>query len=153
MKSNHAIPRIIPPVYFLVAIILMIVLNSLLPIGRWLQFPWRYLGIGPIVLGFLLSIGSGNLFRRLGTPPRPGLQATVLVTKGAYRHTRNPMYLGLVIMLLGVVILLGSLSPFIVIPFIVWILHSQFILREEKWMENWFGESYLEYKRKTPRWI
>ena len=63
------------------------------------------------------------------------------------------MYLGFITMLAGVAILLGSISPFIVIPIVFWILQTQFVLREEKWMENWFGEPYLEYKKKTPRWL
>ncbi|HET9825419.1 MAG TPA: isoprenylcysteine carboxylmethyltransferase family protein [Chitinophagaceae bacterium] len=91
--------------------------------------------------------------RRLGTPLRPGVRATVLVTRGAFKYTRNPMYLGLLTMLVGVATLLDSLSPIIVIPIFIWILYSQFIRREEKWMESWFGDSYLEYKRKTPRWL
>ena len=153
MTMNNSIPRIVPPVYFLAAIIVMVLLNAFVPIGYWLRFPWRYFGIVLIVLGFALSLGSGSLFRRLGTPPRPGVRAKVLVTKGAYCYTRNPMYLGLVTMLVGIAILLGSTSPLFVIPIMVWILHSQFILQEEKWMENWFGESYLEYKNKTRRWL
>jgi protein-S-isoprenylcysteine O-methyltransferase Ste14 len=63
------------------------------------------------------------------------------------------MYLGLVIMLFGLAILLGSISPLLVIPIMIWILHVKFILREEKWMESWFGESYMEYKKKTRRWL
>ncbi len=150
---NNSIPRIRPPAYFLAAIIVMILLNSFVPIGHWLQFPWRYFGIVFIVLGLILSLGNRNLFKRLGTPTHPGVRANVLITKGAFRYTRNPMYLGLVVMLVGVAILLGSFSPIIVIPVIIWILHSKFILREEKWMESWFGESYLEYKTKTRRWL
>jgi protein-S-isoprenylcysteine O-methyltransferase Ste14 len=63
------------------------------------------------------------------------------------------MYLGLISMLTGISILLGTLSSLFVIPIIFLILNTQFVLREEKWMENWFGESYLEYKSKTPRWL
>jgi protein-S-isoprenylcysteine O-methyltransferase Ste14 len=150
---DNNIPRIIPPVYFLMTLIVMILLNSYAPIERLLQYPWRYFGILVIVSGFVLILISGNLFRKLGTPRRPGLKATMLVTSGAFRFTRNPMYLGMIVILVGVAILLGSVSPVIIIPFMVWILHSQFILREEKWMEGWFGESYIEYKKKTPRWI
>jgi protein-S-isoprenylcysteine O-methyltransferase Ste14 len=131
----------------------MIVLNRFFPITRWLEFPWRYLGIVFIVIGFTLSIGSGILFRRLGTQPRPGVKASVLVTNGAYRFTRNPMYLGLVTMLVGVSILLGTVSPLTLIPILILILHFKFILREEKWMKSWFGESYLRYKTKTRRWL
>jgi protein-S-isoprenylcysteine O-methyltransferase Ste14 len=150
---TNSIPRIPPPVYFLSAVVLMILLNKFFPILRWLEFPWRYVGIVFIVFGFILSAGSGMLFRRLGTQPRPGVKATVLVTKGPYRFTRNPMYLGLVTILVGLSILLGTLSPLIMIPTIILILHFNFILREEKWMESWFRESYLSYKKKTRRWL
>jgi protein-S-isoprenylcysteine O-methyltransferase Ste14 len=150
---NTSIPRIPPPIYFLAGLIVMILLNLFMPIGHWLYYPWRYLGITIIILGFSLSLGSGIYFRKLGTNPHPGARATVLVTSGPFRYTRNPMYLGLITMLIGVFILLGSFSPLIVIPIVFLILRGQFVLREEKWMQEWFGQSYLEYKNKTPRWL
>jgi len=150
---STSVPRIPPPIYFLAGLVVMILLNSFVPIGRWLYYPWRYLGIIIIALGFSLSAGSGIFFRKLGTNPRPGTRATLIVTKGAFKHTRNPMYLGLITMLIGASILLGTFSPLIVIPIIFLILHTKFVLREEKWMEEWFGEPYLEYKNKTPRWL
>ena len=152
-KMNTSVPKIPPPIFFLAALFVMILLNSFVPIGHWLNYPWRYLGVIIIVIGFSLSLGSGIYFRKLGTNPRPGTQANVLVTKGPFRFTRNPMYLGLVTMLIGVSILLGSYSPLFIIPVLFVILHTQFVLREEKWMEGWFGERYLEYKSKTPRWL
>jgi len=150
---NTSTPRIHPPIYFLIGLIAMILLSSFVPIGHWLHFPWRYIGIIIIVLGFYLFLGSGMFFRKLGTNPRPGTQATLIVTKGPFRYTRNPMYVGLITMLIGTSILLGTFSPLSVIPIIFLILHTKFVLREEKWMEEWFGEPYLEYKKKTPRWI
>jgi protein-S-isoprenylcysteine O-methyltransferase Ste14 len=150
---NTPIPRIPPPVFFLVAIVVMILLNLFVPIGRWLHYPWKYFGIIIIVLGFSLSLGSGIFFRKLGTNPRPGSRANLIVTKGPFKYTRNPMYLGLITMLIGISILLGTLSPLIVIPIMFRILHTQFVLREEKLMEEWFGQSYVEYKSKTPRWL
>ena len=152
-KMNTSVPKIPPPIFFLAALFVMILLNSFVPIGHWLNYPWRYLGVIIIVIGFSLSLGSGIYFRELGTNPRPGTQANVLVTKGPFRFTRNPMYVGLVTMLIGVSILLGSYSPLFIIPVLFVILHTQFVLREEKWMEGWFGERYLEYKSKTPRWL
>jgi len=150
---NTPIPRIPPPIFFLVALVVMILLNRFVPIGRWLHYPWRYFGIIIIVLGFSLSLGSGIFFRKLGTNPRPGSRANLIVTKGPFKYTRNPMYLGLITMLIGISILLGTWSPLIVIPILFIILHTQFVLREEKLMEEWFGESYVEYKSKTPRWL
>jgi len=150
---NPGIPKLPPPIYFLAAIIAMVLLNSFAPGGRWLYYPWRYLGIIIIVLGLSFTLGGVILFRKLGTNPIPGTQAKVLVTNGPFRYTRNPMYLGLITILAGISILLGSFSPLVVILILSWILHTQFVLREEKWMEGWFGESYLAYKSKTPRWL
>ncbi|WP_125721051.1 methyltransferase family protein [Flavobacterium ustbae] len=151
MKTS--IPRIPPPFYFVVGLTAMILLNLFVPIGHWLVFPWRYTGIILIVLGFSLAIGSGMFFRKFGTDPRPGTRAAVIVTNGPFKYTRNPMYLGYITMLIGTSTLLGTLSPLIIIPIFFLILHTQFVLREEKWMEDWFGGPYLEYKKKTPRWL
>lgn len=150
---NHSIPRVPPPAYFLIAIILMALLNRYFPVMRWLEFPWRYSGILLIVAGFLLSASGSMLFRKLDTRLRPGAKATTLVTGGPFRFTRNPMYLGLMTMLAGTGILLGSLTPLIMIPLVFLLLHFQFILREEQWMESWFGEPYLRYKKKVRRWL
>lgn len=150
---NTSIPRIPPPVFFLVGIVVMVLLNSYFPIGRWLHYPWRYLGVIFLVLGFSLGLGSGLYFRRLGTNPRPGAKAALIVTTGPFKYTRNPMYLGLTIMLIGASILLGTFSPVLVIPIFIILVQTQFVLREEILMEQWFGQPYLEYKKKTPRWL
>ena len=56
-------------------------------------------------------------------------------------------------MLIGTAILLGTFSPVLVIPIFFILVQTQFVLREEKLMEQWFGQPYLEYKKKTPRWL
>ena len=150
---STSLPRVPPPGYMLVGIIVMVLLNRYLPLGRWLDYPWRYLGIVFIVMGFAVGGGSGFYFRKLGTNPRPGAKATLIVTKGPFRFTRNPMYISLTTILIGTAILLGTYSPLFVIPVFVLLIHYQFVLREEKLMEQWFGDAYLEYKKKTPRWL
>lgn len=150
---STSIPKAPPPVFFLVAIILMILLNANVPIGHWLYYPWRYLGIILIIAGFSLSAGSVYFFRKLGTNPRPGAKAALVVTTGPFRFTRNPMYIGLTTILIGVAILFGSFSPLFIIPVFFLLVRNLFVLKEEKLMEEWFGEPYLEYKRKTPRWL
>lgn len=150
---NTSIPRIPPPVFMLLTVLLMILLSNYAPIARWLNYPWRYFGIVLIILGFGLGLGSGLFFRKLGTNPKPGAKATLVVTKGPFKYTRNPMYISLMIIVTGVSILLGTISPLFLIPILFIILHTQFVLREERLMEKWFGEAYLEYKNKTPRWL
>ncbi|MBO9592551.1 MAG: isoprenylcysteine carboxylmethyltransferase family protein [Niabella sp.] len=150
---DTSIPRIPPPLYFLLSLMAMLLLHTYRPIACWLHAPWKYLGIIVLVAGFALSAGSALLFRKSGTRLRPGAQATFMVIRGPFRYTRNPMYCGLIIMLTGLAILLGTVSPLFIIPVCFIILHTQFVLKEEKWMEQWFGEAYLTYKRKTPRWF
>ncbi len=63
------------------------------------------------------------------------------------------MYLGMALVLIGVAILLGSLSPFLVIPIFVWLITARFIKFEEKMLEDTFGLKYLDYARRVRRWI
>ena len=92
-------------------------------------------------------------FRGVGTGIVPFDPATALVTGGLYRYTRNPMYLGMVLLLVGVAIALGSLGAWLPIPVFVWIIQARFIVGEERFLEQTFGESYVAYKRGVRRWL
>ena len=83
----------------------------------------------------------------------PPVEATRLVDWGAFRFSRNPMYLGFVLVLGGVALLLGSVAPLLIPPLFAWIIQSQFIVREEAWMDGQFGEVYQAYKNRTRRWL
>jgi protein-S-isoprenylcysteine O-methyltransferase Ste14 len=146
-------PRIVPPVYFIAAIIVMILLHRFLPIVHWLHAPWRYVGAIPLLAGVLLGAPSAAQFIKRGTQLRPAPGSSALVTSGAFRFTRNPMYVGMVLLVLGIAILLGSLSPLIVPVLLAVILQTQFIVHEEKWMEQRFGAEYREYKNRVHRWV
>ena len=63
------------------------------------------------------------------------------------------MYLGMVLMLVGVAILLGTGSPFLVVPVFMWLMTVRFIRVEETMLERVFGETFLEYKRRVRRWL
>ncbi|RKZ83311.1 MAG: isoprenylcysteine carboxylmethyltransferase family protein, partial [Gammaproteobacteria bacterium] len=76
-----------------------------------------------------------------------------LVTTGTYRFTRNPMYVGLLFLLIGWTILLGSLSPILMLPVFIWIITIEQIIPEEKILEQKFGQKYLDYKNAVNRWI
>lgn len=143
----------VPPVYLLLTLIAMVALHWFVPIVSLVPAPYRYGGIALIVAGFAVSAPAAGLFRKLGTPLKPFEESTVVVTSGMFRFTRNPMYLGMVVGLLGIAILLGSLAAFLPVPMFVAIIHFQFIVHEERFMEELFGAEYLAYKRKVRRWI
>ncbi|MGB5599733.1 MAG: isoprenylcysteine carboxylmethyltransferase family protein, partial [Thiothrix litoralis] len=103
----------------------------------------------------LMDFWSLGLFFRAHTTFNPihPERTQALVTQGPYRYTRNPMYVGMLIILLGWSIWLGSISPFLLLPLFVWVLTKQQIIPEEKILEQTFGDAYLAYKRRVSRWL
>lgn len=144
-----------PPVYALLAASLMWLLNAYLPIFSWLPYPWNQLGLVFIVLALLADLWSLFLFLRARTTPNPmkPQNTSQLVISGLYRYTRNPMYLGMLIMLLGWGIYLGSLSPFLILPLFIWVINTQQIFPEEAFLTKKFGASYQAYLQAVPRWL
>ena len=115
--------------------------------------PWNLLGIPLLIVGAMVNVNADNTFRHAGTTLKPFQEATVLVTKGLYRISGNPMYLGFVLVLLGLVVLLGSLSPLLVVVLFGVLMEYEFISVEEKKLAEKFGGEWLDYKGKVPQWI
>jgi protein-S-isoprenylcysteine O-methyltransferase Ste14 len=143
----------IPPAYLLAALLLMALLHQVLPLARILFAPYRYAGIVIMALALALVLWAALLFHRARTGIVPFSPATSLVLGGPYRFTRNPMYLGMAGILLGAAILMGSLSPFAVIPAFMALIAERFIAPEEAMLERAFGRDYLGYKAKVRRWL
>lgn len=146
-------PRLYPPMYFALSIILMVGLHYAVPVSRWLAWPWRALGGVPIAAGVLVGITAIVEFRRRGTTIIPFEQSSALITDGSFRYSRNPIYLSMVLILVGIWVLLGSLSPLLIVPAFVWVISTQFIPREERDLERQFGATYQEYKSRVRRWL
>ncbi len=145
--------KVLPAFYLLAALLIMLLLDLYLPVLELIRPPYSYAGIAVLISGLCLSLIGVNLFRKAGTPVMPFKRSTALVVEGLFGLSRNPMYLGLVIILVGAAILLGSLTPFLVIPVFVFIIQEGYIKYEEEYLEEQFGEVYREYKRKVRRWL
>jgi len=106
------------------------------------------------VLAFVaLAFPAVARFRRAGTSENPFRPSTALVVDGPYRITRNPMYLGMAVLYVGVAFVLGLMWAFLFLPFAVIAVDRLVIAREEPYLERKFGEEYVEYKRRVRRWI
>ena len=145
--------RVVPPVYLLVALVSMTLLHAYFPIAQLIARPYSYAGAVLVVMGIAMGGYSAISFNRAGTPVVPFEPSTVLVTGGFYRITRNPMYLGMVLLLLGFATLLGTLSAFLPLPVFVLIIQEWFIKGEERFLEEIFGEQYVAFKKRVRRWI
>src|SRR5207248_954816 len=105
-----------PPVYVGVSVAVMFVLDVFAPLVRLLAPPVSWAGLPIAVFGAAMTVTAAQQFRRAGTGLRPGTEATALVQQGWFRRTRNPMYLGMSLLLLGIALCLGTLGPLLVVP-------------------------------------
>jgi protein-S-isoprenylcysteine O-methyltransferase Ste14 len=146
-------PIDIPPLYFALSILLMWLLHRWSPIVDLIDPPLSRVGWIFIITGIGLAIWAERLFSRAGTGVRPFTPSTAVVATGPYRFTRNPMYVGMMLVLLGGFVLSGSIGSFLVIPVLFWWIHLRFVLPEEDHMEVALGDEYLAYKQRVRRWL
>ena len=128
-------------------------LDRLMPIASLFRAPWHWIGLAPAGAGILLALWAAAGFIRAGTPLEPYKEASALVTSGPYRLSRNPIYLGMALLLLGFWLWLGSLSPGLVLPGFVIAIERRFIRREEAHLEERFGASFRSYRASVRRWL
>lgn len=145
--------RVLPPVYFIAALALAVLLHRYAPLVTLVPAPLDPAGAGIVIPGLALTLWAAGQFHVAGTPVIPFHQSTALVTSGVYRFTRNPMYLGMALVLLGAAVLLGSLAAFLPIPLFAWQIQRKFIVPEEAFLEDLFGQDYLRYKSRVGRWL
>ena len=145
-------PKILPPHAAIGSLIVVIALHYLFPTPL-ISKPFNSLGILFFAVGLLILFWSFGLFKKKDTPILPGQKPSALVIEGPYKFTRNPMYLGVTLALLGIAIYLGDILAFLAPAIFFAFVSIRFIPREEKLMEKLFGKKYLEYKNRVRRWI
>jgi len=140
-----------PPVYALLLLALAQLLAVWLPLPVDLSAEWLALLLGAAGIGLLLW--AWFHFRQWRTTPVPFGTPSALVLTGPYRWTRNPMYLGIVLVLVGLVFLLGS-PWFLLVPAGFWqIVNRLFIPYEEARLTELFGRDYQAFTVTVRRWL
>src|SRR5438552_9706304 len=136
--------RIPPPILMLVAAGFMWVLDHWMPLARSIAPPWNRFGGLVAVVGIVIDVAALVRFRKAGTTVNPldPSKASYLVTEGVFRVSRNPMYLGLVLLLIGWGVWLGSASPWLVPPLFVIAITMVQIIPEDHALRRCFGEPY-----------
>ena len=147
--------KVPPPIVALVTAVLMWLTSRSLPLFAFV-FPARNaFAIGLAAAGFIIGISGVVTFRRAKTtvnPTKPQASSS-LVTWGVYTITRNPMYLGMTLVLVGEAVWLGTATPWLVFPVFLWLITTRFIRHEEAMLEQRFGAQYREYKSRVRRWV
>lgn len=148
--------RIPPPFMFALTFLAGVGLEHLVPLARYvtaIAAIARIAGAGLLVAGLLLSLSAAGMFLWKRTTLVPFGAAAHLFTGGQYRFTRNPMYLGLVLVYLGVAGLLTEPWPVVLLPLPVAVLNALVIPFEEARLREIFGASFVDYCAKVRRWI
>jgi protein-S-isoprenylcysteine O-methyltransferase Ste14 len=136
-----------------VSLATVFVLHIFLPGVKIISAPWNLGGVVVLVAGIVLNLMADASFKECETSVKPLGDTTTLVTTGAFRVSRHPMYLGFVLILLGAVILAGSATPFLVVAVFFAIIDAVFVRFEEKKLSHTFGSAWWAYKANVRRWI
>lgn len=143
----------LPPVLFLVALLVQAALHVVLPVFRVIPPAWGFAGIAVILIGLGVMVAADRQFKSADTAVSPHKRPSALVTDGVFRWSRNPMYLGMILTLFGGAVAWGTLTPFLVPPALAWILSQRFIQSEESVLSDTFGPDYERYQGRVRRWL
>ena len=146
-------PMIHPPVVALMFIVIAYFLGRFVPVSFSTPAVLRYLGLALTFAGFLLGIGALIEFRKARTTLDPHGSAKQLVTSGIYRFTRNPIYLGFLLMVIGLPLNSGLYWGIILAPFYIFMMDRLIIQHEEVYLERKFGNAYTGYTSRVRRWL
>ena len=159
MEDNRdaAAVRIFPPVIPALIILLGIGLNYVWPIDLALAIskPLRFWIGGAIVVSAMLGLGAWSILimRRDGQREYPWEPTFNIIDHGPFRLTRNPMYLQMVLVCLGVGIAFTNWWLLLLTPGCGWLLPRLAIIPEQAYLEKKFGDTYLAYKERVRRWL
>src|SRR5262245_50374588 len=144
---------VFPPALFVGAFLVSLVPHFFWPLHLGLVRPVRSLGGIVIVASGALAIWGRKTMTRAGTNVLPSKPALTMVMEGPFRFTRNPLYVANVFTYLGLTLISNSVWPLFFFAPMLCVLHWGIIRREERYLENKFGEPYLAYKSRVRRYL
>jgi len=156
MVRLNALELKVPPVVLMLVVAAIMWLASGQAPSLALALPWRW---APALVsagaGLAFALAGVAAFRRAGTtvdPTQPGAASTI-VTSGVYRHSRNPMYVGFLLVLTGWAFFLSHPLAFVLLPVFVAYMNRFQIAPEERALAARFGSEYVDYKKSVRRWL
>ncbi len=154
-QSTKDAPNVIamPPLIYLAFLAVGLLLDYLFPVPVLPNSIQYAVGFGIMIAPALIMPFVLLRFKKANTNFDPGKPTTRIITTGPYRYSRNPSYVSLTMLYLGIAIAADSVWVLAgLIPTLV-VMHYGVILREEQYLAEKFGEAYLQYKRSVRRWL
>jgi len=145
--------KTMPTTYLLISIVVMTALHFLFPAMRIVPPLWNLLGLVPLALGVTINLVADKAFHQANTTVKPFEESSALITHDVFRVSRNPMYLGFVLILIGIAVLMRSLTPYAVVPAFAILMDRMYITVEEGMLAEKFGAEWEKYRQSTRRWL
>lgn len=142
-----------PPFVALFYIVIALILGRFAVIPLVIPQFVKNIGLGLTFIGFLFGVGAFIEFRKARTTLDPHGSVKALVMNGVYRFTRNPIYLGFLLMVIGLPLNYGYYWGIIISPLYITSMNRLVIEREEAYLEKKFKEQYTGYRSRVRRWL
>jgi protein-S-isoprenylcysteine O-methyltransferase Ste14 len=145
-----------PPLVALAAVVLGLALDWLFPayiLTALLTHTGRIvIGLFLIAAGLAIGLAGRGIFVRSGTDVNPYRPSRALATTGIFAYVRNPMYVGLALLVAGIAVVLASDWSLVMLVIAALVIHFGVVKREERYLEAKFGDAYRRYKAAVPRY-
>jgi protein-S-isoprenylcysteine O-methyltransferase Ste14 len=144
----------LPPVWLIAMIALVWVQARYIPLGLSFGGAWADFAGGLLVGGgLILMVLAVHEMRKARTTIVPHQEAAKLVQSGIFSRSRNPIYLGDVLVLAGLILRFDAVLALPLVPVFLWILEKRFVIPEENRLRRKFRADFARYCQKTRRWI
>jgi protein-S-isoprenylcysteine O-methyltransferase Ste14 len=155
MKPDHPGVKLPPPMIYAAVFTMAIPIQKRIPINDLLLKtpPAHFISFFSFILAIFFISRSLFQFSRTKNTVITVKAATSLQTTGIFQKTRNPMYVGLLMVYVGLTCLIGNWWNVIFIPLLLIIIQEYVIKREEQYLSRAFGEDFIQYKQNVRRWI
>ena len=141
-----------PPLIYGAPLVGGLIVDRLLSSKR-LPRPLQPLSIGFFAAAASLLVPALREFRKAQTAIDPFEETTALIQTGPFDYTRNPLYLALTMIYIGIALAARARFPLRLLPAILWMINTGVIEREERYLERKFGQTYRDYRDRVPRWL
>lgn len=155
MKEKDDKPGVIapPPLIFLGGLMVGFLISWFYPFGMLSKMFGYAAGASLLTAGLVIIFIVRSKMKKANTNIQPWKPTNAILSDGVFAYSRNPVYVGMILIYIGVVFLLDSLWVLPPLFLVLLAMHYGVILREERYLERKFGEEYLVYKQRVRRWI
>lgn len=142
-----------PPLLYAVAFVIVLLLRWFAPMRIFDPAVALWLGLAFVASGIGIAIWGRRTMQAAGTNIDPSRPTTAIVDSGPFRYSRNPLYLALTLLYLGLSLAFNTWWCIVVLVPLLIIMHRGVVLREERYLAQKFGERYRQYRSRVRRYL